>query len=141
VNQDFIQLAIDGVMSSAISSGLFVSLATIQAPSQDFDSAGAWDGTYADVPGLVDIPCMAPPPSDARIQATENRALEEIASSEWHHVLLNGWYPTIDEGWRGDGTPAGSWRMMIDGYPYEIAGVESDSQTQMTRLTARLTTI
>ena len=141
MNQAFIHNALAGVMPAALATGLFVSLATFQAPSQDFDAAGAWDGTWSDVVGLVDLPCTAPPPSDNRIQATENRALEEIASSEWHHVLLNAWYPSLDEGWRGDGTPPGSWRILIDGYPYEISGVESDSQMRMTRITARLTTV
>ena len=141
MNQAFIENAIQNVMAAAIQTGLFVSLATFQAPSQDFDSAGAWDGTWTNVSGLVGIPCTAPPPSDARIQATENRALAEITASEWHHVLLDAWYPALDAGWRGDGTPAGAWRVLIDGFAYEISGVESDSQSQMTRLTARLTTI
>ena len=141
MNQAFIENAIANVMPAAIATGLFVSLATFKAPSQVFDSAGAWAGTYSAVAGLVDIPCTAPPPSDSRIQATENRALQEISASEWHHVLLDAWYPQLDAGWRGDGTPAGAWIVTIDGADYEIAGVESDSQSQMTRLTARLTTI
>ena len=115
--------------------------ATFQAPSQVFDAAGAWSGTWADVDGLVNIPCYAPPPSDARIQATENKALEEIVSAEWHHVLLSAWYPQVDAGWRGDGSPAGAWRIMIDGFPYEICGVESDGHSVMTRVTAKLSTI
>jgi hypothetical protein len=141
VNQNFIENAITMVMPAALASGLFVSRATFQAPSQVFDAAGAWSGTWADVDGLVHRPCYAPPPSDARIQATENKALEEIVSAEWHHVLLSAWYPQVDAGWRGDGSPAGAWRIMIDGFPYEICGVESDGHSVMTRVTAKLSTI
>lgn len=141
MNQDTIALAIADVMQAVIATGLLVSLATFQGPSQDFDSAGAWDGTWTNISGLVDIPCTAPPKSTGDIQATENRALQEIVAAEWHHVLLNAWYPQLDAGWRGDGSPAGSWRVLIDGFPYEIAGVESDSQMQMTRVTAKLTTM
>ena len=142
MNQDLIQLAIAGVMPAAIATGLFVSLATFQQPSGVLNELGIPDGNYTDVVGLANIPCTAPPPSDARITATENRALAEITASEWHHVLLDAWYPDIDLGWRGeDPAGTGAWRVLIDGYPYNIAGVESDSQMQMTRVTARLVTI
>ena len=141
MNQAFIENAVHGVMAQAIATGLFVSLATFQAPSQDFDSAGAWDGTWANVAGLVDIPCTAPPPSEARIQATEVKALTEILSTELHHVLLAGYYPQVDAGWRGDTTPPGSWRVLIDGFAYELIGVESDSQSTQTRVTVRLATL
>lgn len=151
MNQDLIARAISQVMPSAIATGLFVSLATFQAPSGTFDAGGAPDGLYGDVPGLVNIPCTAPPPSEARIQATENRALAEITAAEWHHVLLNAWYPQLDAGWRGTGLPIGAWRIvigdndgtghMVRGFAYDIAGVESDSQSQMTRVTAKLATI
>jgi hypothetical protein len=141
MNQAFIENAILGVMPAVIATGLLVSLATFQSPSQDFDSAGAWDGNWANVTGLVNIPCTAPPKSPTEITATENLALAEIVAAEWHHVLLNAWYPQLDAGWRGDGTPAGAWRVLIDGFAYEVVGVESDSQMQMTRVTARLATL
>lgn len=141
VNQDFIHNAILGVMPAALATGLFVSLARFQSPSTDFDSAGAFSGTYTDIAGLVDLPCTAPPKSTDAIRATEQRAPQDIIGSEWLHVLLNAYYPTLDAGWRGDGTPPGPWRMVIDGRNYEIEGVESDSQRQMTRVTARLSTM
>ena len=108
-------------------SGLLSSLCTCQAPSGVFDDSGAPDGNYVDVSGLVNIPCTAPPPSDARIQATEVRALAEITAAELHHVLLDNYYPAIDLGWRG------GWRLMlgdndgagnlINGFAYDIMGV------------------
>jgi hypothetical protein len=85
---------------------------------------------------------MAPPPSPASIQATEVRALEEITASEVHHVLLNGWYPQLDAGWRGEAADGkGAWIALIDSTQYEICGVESDSQSQMTRMTVKLATL
>lgn len=141
MNQAFIENAIQQVMPAALATGLFVSLATFQSPSESFDSGGAWNGSWKNVSGLVNIPCTAPPVSDARIQATEVRELDQILASELHHVLLDAWYPQIDQGWRGDGTPAGAWRVLIDGTAYEISGVESDSQGTMTRVTARISTI
>ena len=34
----------------------------------------------------------------------------------------------------------GAWIALIDGVQYEISGVESDSQMQMTRMTVKLAT-
>ena len=141
MNQNFIELAIAGVMPAAIATGLFVSLATFQGPSQSFDSSGAWNGTWSNIAGLVNIPCTAPPKSTDGITASESREPQQIVAGEWLHVLLSGHYPTIDAGWRGDGTPSGAWRVLIDGTAYEIGGVESDSQAQMTRVMARITTM
>ena len=141
MNQAFIENAIAQVMPAALATGVFVSLATFQAPNADYDAAGAWEGTWANIAGLTNIPCTAPPISDAKISATEARQLQEILASEFHHVLLAGHYPSLDQGWRGTGTPAGAWRVLVDGTAYELAGVESDSQGQMTRVTARISTL
>jgi len=144
VNQS-IQLALSYPMDVVRASGLLSSLCTCQAPSGVFDDSGAPDGNYVDVSGLVNIPCTAPPPSDARIQATEVRALAEITAAELHHVLLDNYYPAIDLGWRG------GWRLMlgdndgagnlINGFAYDIMGVESDSQEQLTRIEVKLETL
>ena len=128
-------------MVEAIDTGLFVSLCTLQTPSGTFTLSGAPDGLYNNVAGLVNIPCTAPPPAESRVQATTVRDLAEITASELHHVLLAGYYPSVDLGWRGEGADAtGPWRALIDGWAYEIMGVESDSQSQMTRLMVKLTT-
>ena len=126
-------------------------LATFQAPDGTHDSFGAPGQGYVDVAGLVNIPCTAPPPSDARVQATEVRALAEIAGSEMHHVSIVGYYPTLDLGWRGEGTPPGPWRVLlgdndgsghlVNGFAYDIQGVEFDSMSQTTRVQVKLTTI
>ena len=135
MNQQIIQAAIRGVMPQVRATGLLVSLFTAQGPSGTLTPAGEPDGTFANVAGLVNIHCTAPPNADARIQATELKSLEEIVAAEMHHVLLDAWYPTLDAGWRN------GWRCVIDGFVYDIMGVESDSQSQMTRVSVKLATI
>ena len=142
MNQAAITLAIQGVMPAAIATGLFVSSFTAQEPVPTIGPTGAVEFDYTDVAGLINIPCMAPPESTGSITATEVRALEEITASELHHVLLNGYYPTLDAGWRGENSDGkGAWIALIDGFQYEIAGVESDSQSQMTRVRVKLATV
>jgi len=152
VNQAIvIPLAIDNVVPAAVNLGTCISLITFRYPSSGFDAAGAQIDGWTDVPGLVDIACMSAVPSQARIQATEVRALEEITSSELHHVWIPGYYIGLDDGWRGD-TDAypGQWVAIVgdnvggvltDGYQYQIMGVEFDSQEQMTRVQLKLATM
>ena len=124
---------IASVIPAVLDSGLLVSLCTIQEPSGNIIEAGVPDGTYVNVSGMVDIPCTAPPPSEARIAATEVKALAEIMSLNIHHVLLGGYYPAIETNTE--------WRAVIDGIDYDILGAESDSQKQMTRLAVRIATV
>ena len=121
---------IENVMAEVADTGLFVSLCTLQEPSGTFTASGAPDGLYVDVPGLVGIPCMAPP-----INAGETRTLAEIEASDMQRVLLDGYYPTVDAGWRN------GWRAVVDGVAYDLAGVRSDSQSMMTELTVKLVTV
>lgn len=132
-------------MPEVIATGLLVSRFTAQAPSGNTGPTGAPDGLFVAVAGLAEIRCTNPPVSDARIQATEVKQMAEIAASELHHVLLDGWYPALDQGWRNGWRalvetfdPAGN---LIDSTPYDIMGVESDSQTRMTRVEIRLVTV
>lgn len=142
MNQDFIGLAIQGVMPAVVATGLLVSLFTAMEPVPTIDSTGAVLFDYTPVAGLVNIPCTAPPESTGSIVATEVRELTEIVSSELHHVLLNAYYPTLDAGWRGENSDGkGAWIAVIDGFNYEIAGVESDSQSVMTRVRVKLATL
>ena len=119
------------VMPAAIATGLFDSLCTIQQPDGILIDAGQPSGNYVNVSGLVNIPCMAPPMSEARIQADEMRALEEIQAMRPLHVLLSGYHPSIE-----DGVSKG-WIAVVDGEVLTLLGAESDSQRQMTRLSVR----
>ena len=145
MNQALIQRAVARVMPAAVATGLFVSLATFQSSDANDFPDGFYSGNYQNIAGLVNLPCMAPPESEGSIQATEVKALEEITSSELRHVLFEQFYPQLDQGWRQ------GWRVLIQepdgqggyeaGVLYDVLGVESDSQSQMSRVRVRLTTV
>jgi hypothetical protein len=135
MNQQTIAAAIANVMPLARATGLFVSLFTAQAPDGLFGPTGAPSGSYADVVGLVDIACM-----DASMSASEARALPEIIATELHHVLLDGYFLSLEAGWRGSGMPLGAWRAVVDGVAYIIEGVNFDTQNTQTVVTVKLAT-
>ena len=132
MNQDIISISIAGVMPAVRATGLLVSLFTAQAPTGALDASGVPTGAFADVAGLVNIACTAPPKSEAKIVANETKQRFQIGSLEVKHVLLDAYYPTLDAGWRA------GWRCLIDGTVYDIDGVEHDSQGQMSRVAVRL---
>jgi hypothetical protein len=134
VNQSLIALELDAVMPAVIESGLLVSLFTAQAPDTALGTTGAPSGAYVNVVGLVNIRCTSPPLSESKIVAGEMKAIIDIVSTEFHHVLLEAWLPALDEGWRN------GWRCTIDGFLFDISGVESDSQMKMTRVAVKLVT-
>jgi len=122
-------------MPQALATGLFVSLATFQAPDGLSGPSGAPSNTFADVDGLVDIPCMNAPVSEIRIQALELAKLQEIEASSLRHVLLNAWYPQVEDG------AANGWQVIVDGVVYDLMGAESDSQGTQTRMEIKLASI
>ena len=97
-----ISYELDNIMPQVIATGLLVSLFTAQMPSSVLGGTGAPDGTYANVLGLVDIACTAPPYAfgDTSIRADEMKAVPEIAAAEFHHMLLDTYYPLLNTGWR-----------------------------------------
>ena len=123
-----IQYEISQVMPQAYAIGLFVSLCTIQRPSGNLDAAGYPDGAWANVAGLVNIPCMDAPPSQARVQSTEIKGLAETLAVAPRHVLLNGYFPAI--------VPQD--RAVVDSVVFDVLGSESDSQSGQTRMELRL---
>jgi hypothetical protein len=131
-------------MPQARASGLFVSLCSIQAPDGTLTASGAPSGNYVAVAGLQGIPCTAPPPSEARIQATQLKDLEDIISVQLKHVLLDGYYPTLEAGIRvgwqaiiGDNVGG----VMVNGVVFDILGAESDSQGTQSRMEVKLATV
>lgn len=133
MNQTPIAFAVARVMQEARATGLFVSLATVTAPSGDLTTGGSPDGAYVAVVGLSNIPCMDAPFSVDRytIMADEQRAASQTTSSEIRHVLLNDFFEQLspDTNWGDVG-----WKCTVDGVLYDIAGAECDSQRTQTRL-------
>ena len=123
--------SVANVMAAAQRTGLFVSLCTIQQPDGVLIDAGQPSGNFIPVSGMVNIPCMAPPESTIRINASEVKSEANIQSFSELHILLSGWYPALE-----DGVSMG-WRAVIDGQAFDLMGAESDSQGQMTRLVVR----
>ena len=136
--QQGLQYEIEAVLPEAETMGRFQSLCTIQGPDGLLGPSGAPSGTYANIAGLVAIPCQDEAPSMARIQATEVRDLAEIMSLNLRHVLLDGYFPTIAKNtqWRAVITAADGVTVTV----YDVMGGESDSQAQMTRIEVRLAT-
>lgn len=147
MNQNPIPSMVQQVMPAVVRSGLGRSFCTIQAPNNTYGPSGAPIGGYTNVAGMVNISCMDAPPSVARVQATEVKALAEIMSKGMRHLLLFGFFPQLvassNEGPIGQGGVAKGWRANVtepDGtvITYDILGAESDSQTTQTRLELQL---
>lgn len=135
---------ISQVMDAAIGSGLFVSLCTIQQPDGALDAGGAPSGTYVDVPGLVNIPCMSAPSSVGKISAQEQKSITEILATNYRHVLLAGYYGNVAITGTNGVTyygPQPNMRAVIDGTTFDILGSESDSQQTQTRMEVRQASI
>lgn len=125
---------IAAVMKEARATGLFVSVCTVQQADGGFTASGFPDGGFTNISGVVNIPCTAPPPSVARVQASENKQVDGVQSLVPAHVLLNGYYPQVPFAT----TTRPALRAVIDGNNFEVMGVEHDSQKQMTRLAVRV---
>jgi hypothetical protein len=126
------------VLTAVRQADLFSSLCTIQKPKgspahPEVTAAGQPTGNYEDVTGMVAIPCMNAPFSPGNIQANEIKQLEAILALNIRHVLLDGYFPSIQSDT--------DWIAVVDGQTFDILGAECDSQRVMTRLRIRTATI
>lgn len=127
-----ISRAVSRVMPAARATGLLRSICRIQQPDTSITPNGSPSGGFVDVSGLTAIACMDAPESENRIQATEIKELAEIMAKGLRHVLLDSYYPQLDNA-------AGlGWRALIDGVAYDLLGGEKDSQRTQTRLNLQL---
>lgn len=123
------------IMPMVLDTGVLSSLCRIQNRPTTRTSTGRVDDSnpanWTDS-GLTgsgpsgEIRCGAAPISELRISSgsTEQKLADRTRQVLDRHVLLEGWYPTIIK----------NQRAVIDGQAWDIIGVESDSQRQMTRL-------
>lgn len=112
--------------------GLFSSLCTIQQRTNVVSATGQSDLTdWNNIPDLVDIPCVfaiqrpAMPDQGATV-----RTPIQFGTMTQYHCLLDGYFPDILQ----------SNQAVVNGNPYEIMAVESDSQNTQTRLAVRVWT-
>lgn len=131
-----IAYAVSQIMPQAALAGTFSSLVTFQRPDlTPRGPTGNLPGTFSNVTGLVNLPCMDAPPSIARVQATEMRDVAEIMAKGLRTILLDTCF-TDAAMWAGNGYVAN-----IDGVAYTLMGAENDSQLTQTRCTLQLVTI
>lgn len=143
--QNPLSYRISKFMATAVRSGLFVSVCSIQAPDGLLGPSGAPSGNYVAVSGLQSILCMdAPEGFGSGISAVEKRAVPEIESTGFRHVLLAGAYPQL-----GPTTNWGNvgWQAVLtntvtnQSQTYDIYGAEPDSQGTQTRMRLKAVTL
>lgn len=121
--------SIPSLEQAVATAGLFVSLCTIQTPSNAVSASGQVDyGDWTNVAGLVNIPCMLSAQVPIRPDDTAMvRLKDEIDVLGKRHVLLNAYYPAVKQ----------EYVALIDGVRYMIYAVEHDSQHSQTRMSVR----
>lgn len=132
MNQNVLGYTMQAVVPAVLATGLCVSLCTIQQPDGVLIDAGQPSGNFVNCEGLVDMPCMSAPMSEARIQASEQKGLEDIQTFAPRHVWIAAWCPQLDDIGTTDG-----WQAVIDGVAFDLLGAESDSQSKSTRIAIR----
>ncbi len=125
MNQSLL-LDVSGVVALAQAAGMFPNLCTIQSAATTTNAMGAPVVTpFADVSGLVGIPCHSAPPAIEDVRGSDElRKIDRTDTRQMRHVLLAGYFPTI----------ALSMRAVVDGEAWNIIGVESDAFSSQTRL-------
>lgn len=135
MDQNLIRKAILGVMPIVRDSGLLISFATFKVPP-DLTAGGFVRDNYVDVPGLIDIACMASPlGTGSGFSASETKAQEEQQANQEFHIVLDDFYPAVNDVWRSAGC------VVVDGLTLDVTGVEHPSQNQYTRVRAQNVTI
>lgn len=98
---------------------LFLCTATIQQPAEGHADTGQMLPAWADVPGLVDLPCRIQP-----TRGQEHRLIDHTYAELSHRIALRGSFAGI--------TP--KHRVVVEDVVYDIETVEQDSQRLLTYL-------
>ena len=132
MNQD-LGYELVAVMPTALDCGLFDSLCTIQQRTNTVGPTGQPDLTdWVDIPTLTGLECMLSLQRPfVTNQSATVRTPQQFDTETEVHILLQGYYPQILQ----------QNQAVVDGIPYMIMGVESDSQKRQTRLAARVYTL
>lgn len=101
---------------------------TIQARTSSYISTGDLLETYANVTGLVDIPCQVSVQGGFMKGGKEQRKESGDYTTFERLITLDGYYPTITE----------TMQALIGGVTYDIDAIDHDSQSTYTRLGVRV---
>lgn len=104
--------------------GFYPSLCTIQQATETQDTYGQPILSWANVIGLVNLPCAIAQISTGSPERAERRRADGIIEEATHHIAIAGYYATI----------ANKMRAIMGGVAWDIMGVEHDSHAVMTRL-------
>ena len=100
----------------------YAATVTIQQATEAVDAYGvATKASWANVTGLVDLPCRLAPSNRA---AQESRADANPFIEHDYTIAINGYYSTI--------TP--KMRAVVNSANYDIAAIEHDGNSKTTRL-------
>jgi len=98
------------------------------APATGVDAYGRPNTSWADVTGLVGIPCSVNKP--VRNTAQEIRRTEMTVVDNTHRIALAGYYPAVTT----------AMTALVDGAAYNVLSVEHDAQHASTWLLAEVVT-
>ena len=113
------------VIPQTQAAGQFPSACTIQRLTGARDSMGVLTQTFADVSGMVGIPCHISPPSVIRLGGSaEYRKSDRTDEKQEFHVLLAGYFPDIQM----------KDRAVIDGTNWNVVGNDKDAFKTQSRL-------
>ena len=98
---------------------------TIQAVTEPQDSYGAAVPSWADRPGYVELECRLAPSGGQEVKRTD-----QTYAVSTHTIAIAGYYAGIDE----------KDRAVVGAETFDILLVESDGQSESTRLIAEIVT-
>ena len=98
---------------------------TIQEVSEPQDVYGATVPSWADRAGYVDLECRLAPSGGQEVKRTD-----QTYAVSTHTIAITGYYPGIDE----------KDRAVVGTETFDILLVESDGQSESTRLIAEIVT-
>ena len=90
---------IGGVPMTEALAGFFNDAVTVLEPTSTQDSYGEMVSTWAALAGHCDLPCMIGPfdATALRLKAQEFRTSQALYEVERRRILLQGYYPGIDQ--------------------------------------------
>ncbi len=108
---------------SSLAPTFYISSCTIQVATETPDALGQPIPAWANVVGLVNLPCAVAPFGGSTEASQRNRS-DSIIDAATHAIAIAGYYPAI----------ANKMRAVIGAIAYDIIGAETDSHAKMTRL-------